>query len=158
MHLDFLHDYFSNYETLNYETMCGNKLETEWLYIKNPDYSEPIKVYYEPNDHEPYMICFATQHLHIADKKELVEAISKFANGSIAAIEFYHNGKNCFGGQIETEHLSNITYDSLREYFRYPKNDLSNLTFRIYAWNKSFCYEGSFIKRTSGQIDIVKKY
>ncbi len=153
MHLDFLLDHFSNYEVLG----C-NELEVECLHIRNPDYDEPIKIYYELDDYDTYTICFATQHLHISDRKKLVEAISNFANGSMAAIEFYDNGKNRFGGQIVTEYLSKITYDSLREYFGYPNYDISNLTFHVYAWNKSFCYEGSFIKRTSNQIDIAKKY
>ncbi len=153
MHLDFLYDHFSNYETL-----CCNESEVECLYIRNSDYSEPIKIYYEIDNYDTYTICFATLHLHITDKKELVEAITRFANGSMAAIEFYDNGKNRFGGQIETEYLVNISYDSLRKYFGYPKYDISNLTFRVYAWNRNLCYEGSFIKRSPNQIDIIKRY
>ncbi len=153
MYLDFLYDYLSNYEIMN----C-NEFGVECLYIKKSDYNEPIKIYYELDDYDTYTLCFATQHLHITDKDELIKTISKFANGSIAAIEFYDDGKIRFGGQIETEYLFNITYDSLREYFGYPNYDIGNLTFRVYAWNKSFCYEGSFVKRSPNQIDIIKKY
>ena len=153
MHLDFLYDYFSAYEM----KLC-NELKVECLYIRNLDYTEPIKIYYELDDYKTYTLWFATQHLHITTKDELIETISNFANGSIAAIEFYDNGKNCFGGQIDTERLSDITYHSLREYFGYPNDDISHLTFRVYAWNKNFCYEGSFIKRFENEIDIIKKY
>ena len=110
------------------------------------------------DDFDTYTLWFATQHQHITMKNELIETISKFANGSIAAIEFYDNGKNRFSGQIDTKRLSNITYNSLREYFGYPNDDISNLTFRVYAWNKNFCYEGSFVKRFPNEIDIIKKY
>lgn len=83
MHLDFLYDYFSAYEM----KLC-NELKVECLYIRNLDYSEPIKIYYELDDYKTYTLWFATQHLHITTKDELIETISNFANGSIAAIEF----------------------------------------------------------------------
>ncbi len=150
MNFDFICEKFSNYEIEHFE---------DHIYIKKQGFTEPIKVFYE-TDMEAYTICFATQHLHVSANAEsvLIDVISKYASAVMAAIEFYINGKNCFGGQIETNLLSNITYDSLREYFGYSDSDISHLTFQVYAWDKEYCFEGSFNKQNSRAVEIIKKY
>ncbi len=126
--------------------------------MKKQGFTEPIQVFYETNMEE-YTVCFVTQHLHIHANAEsdLIDVISKYASAAIAAIEFYVHGKNCFGGQIETGLLSNLTYDSLCAYFGYPNYDISHLTFRVYAWDNEYCFEGSFKETGSGAVDIIKK-
>ncbi len=150
MNFDFIVEKFSNYEIERFE---------DHICIKKPGFTEPIKVFYETNVEE-YTVCFATQHLHIRADAEsvLIDVIAKYANAVIAAIEFYVDGRNCFGGQIETNLLSNITYDSLREYFGYPNYDMSHLTFQVYAWDKEYCFEGSFKKTGSETVETIKKY
>ncbi len=150
MNFDFICEKFFNYEIEHFE---------DHICIKKQGFTEPIKVFYETNMEE-YTVCFATQHLHISANTEnaLIDVISKFASAAIAAIEFYVNGRNCFGGQIETNLLSNITYDSLCEYFGYPNYDISHLTFQVYAWDKEYCFEGSFKKTNSKAVEIIKKY
>lgn len=139
-----------------YELEQGNEQGADYISITKKDFSEPIKVYYE-SETEEYIVTFATQHLHIDKEDELIDVVSEFADASFAAIEFYEDGKNRFGGQIETGLLDNLDYDTLRTYFGYPDRDISRMTFSVYAWDKKFCFEGSFVKSASGTVEIIKK-
>lgn len=140
----------------DYEIEQGNELGVEYISIMKNGFCEPIKIYYEL-DMSEYTVYFATQHLHIDEVDELIDAVSKFANASVAAIEFYENEKNRFGGQIETKFLENLTYDTLRTYFGYPNLDIGQMTFRVYAWNKKYCFEGLFVKSAANTVEIIKK-
>ncbi len=151
MKFDSINKKFSDYEIER-----GNEQGVEYIAILKNGFREPIKVYYE-SDMQEYIVTFATQHLHISEDEDLIDIVSKFADASIAAIEFYENGKNSFGGQIETNLLENLSYDTLRIYFGYPHLDISQKTFRIYAWNKEYCFEGSFVKSASNTFKIIKK-
>ncbi len=153
MKLDFLYEHFSNYEIKT----C-NEFEVECFKICDPDFEEPIKVYCEFGEVNIYTVCFATQHMHITDKNVLIETITNYANGTIAAIEFYKDGKNCFGGQIEVKYLADITYNSLCGYFGYENLDMTHLTFKVYAWDKEYCFEGFFEKTFFDTVQIIKKY
>ena len=152
MKLDFLCEIFSNYEIERCEEHGA-----ECICIKNSNFNEPIKVCYELDDYNTYTVYFATQHLHITECDDLIDTIAKFANASIAAIEFYDNERNRFGGQIETKRLENLTYDTLRTYFGYPHLDISHLTFRVYTWDKKYCFEGSFVKVAPNIVKIIIK-
>lgn len=140
----------------DYKIEHGNEWGTENISIIKNGFSKPIKVYYE-SAIGAYTVTFATQHLHIERDDDLINAVSEFANGSIAAIEFYENGKNKFGGQIETNLLDNLTYDTFLTYFGYLIYDISRMTFRVYAWDKKYCFEGSFVKSAENTYQIIKK-
>lgn len=140
----------------DYETERGNEQGVEYVSIMKKGFREPIKVYYEL-DMQEYIVTFATQHLHIDEDDDLIDVISEFANASIAAIEFYENGKRSFGGQIETNLLENLSYDTLRTHFGYPNLDIRQMTFRVYAWDKKYCFEGSFVQTASDAVKIMKK-
>ena len=139
----------------NYDIERGNEQGAEYISIVKKDFREPIKVYYEP-DMQEYIVTFATQHLHIDEEDELIDAVFRFANAGVAAIEFYENGKNRFGGQIETSLLDHLTYDSLRTRFGYLQLDISQMTFRVYAWDQKYCFEGSFVKSAENTVQIIK--
>ena len=73
-----------------------------------------------------------------------------------AAIEFYKDGKNRFGGEIETAAFDDLTYNSLRLKFGY--HDLKDFTFSVRAWDKRFCFDAHFEKDDFGNVTIVKKF
>lgn len=153
MHLSFLKELFPQYTVELYA-----EDNSEWAKIENEEFDDLIKVYYDPEDFDVYCLFFATQHAHISEKKYLIEYATAFANAEIAAIEFYENGTNIFGGDIETALLNDLTYNSLQNRFCFPRIDICNLSFSVRAWNKEYCFDGVFIKDSSGIVQIVKKY
>jgi hypothetical protein len=146
-------DLFSQYET---DIRIENDIET--IHIRNKQFEDEIVVHYFPDDYYTYLLQFATQHRDTSSKEELIQYVFSFANAEKAAIEFFENEKNRFGGEIEVSLLDNISYDDLRNYFGYPHLDLTNLTFKVRAWNARYCFDGYFEKSESGAIEIRKKY
>ncbi|MBE6794628.1 MAG: hypothetical protein E7532_06770 [Ruminococcaceae bacterium] len=153
MHFLFMKDLFSQYET---DIRIENDIET--IHIRNKQFEDEIVVHYFPDGYYTYLLCFATQHGDISSKEELIQYALSFANAEKAAIEFFENEKNSFGGEIEVSLLDNISYDELRNYFGYPHLDLTNLTFKVRAWNARYCFDGYFEKSETGAIEIRKKY
>lgn len=94
----------------------------------------------------------------LSDKDEFIQIIKSFINAEKAAIEFYINGNNSFGGEIEISLLDNISYETLRQYYGYQNIDMSEYTFEVRAWNKKYCFNGSFIKNDSDKISIIKSF
>ena len=151
MHFDFLKELFSEYDV----DICV-KDDTETVYIRNGQFNFSIVVDYYPEDYHKYLLRFATQHRDTSSKDDLISYISSFANAEKAAIEFYKDGTNCFGGEIETVVLDDLTYSSLRLKFGY--HDLKDYTFSVRAWDKRFCFDAHFEKDDSGNVTIVKKF
>ncbi len=150
MNFDFICEKFFDYEIEHFE---------DYIYIKKQGFTEPIKIFYDL-DMDEYTVCFATYHRHIDATAEnvLIDTISAFATVKKATVAFYDNEQICFASQVETEFVSNITYDSIRKHFGYIGYDISRLTFQVYAWDKEYCFEGSFKKSGSNVIEIIKKY
>ena len=153
MHFLFMKDLFSQYET---DIRIENDIET--IHIRNKQFEDEIVVHYFPDDYYTYLLQFATQHRDTSSKDDLIKYALSFANAEKAAIEFFEKEKNRFGGEIEVSLLDNISYDDLREYFGYLHLDLTNLTFKVRAWNARYCFDGYFEKSESGAIEIRKKY
>ena len=153
MHLLFMKDLFSQYET---DLRIENGIET--IHIRNTQFDDEIVIHYYPDDYYTYLFQFATQHRDTSSKDDLIKYALSFANAEKAAIEFFEKEKNRFGGEIEVSLLDNISYDDLKEYFGYLHLDLTNLTFKVRAWNARYCFDGYFEKSESGAIEIRKKY
>ena len=153
MHFSFIKELFSDFDV---DIQIENNVET--IYIRNIQFSDPIIIHYFPDDYYIYLLRFATQHCDTSSKEELTQCVLAFANAEKAAIEFFENEKNRFGGEIEVSLLDNISYDDLRKYFGYPHLDLTNLTFKVRAWNARYCFDGYFEKSETGAIEIRKKY
>lgn len=153
MHFSFLKDLFPNFD-VDIRVEDG----TETVYIKNRQFDYPIIIHYFPEDHYSYLLRFATQHRDTSSKEELIQYALSFANVEKAAIEFYLNGKNRFGGEIDISLLDNITYDSLRNRFGYPQRDLTDYTFKVRAWDTRYCFDCRFEKDDAGSVEIVKTY
>ena len=150
MHFDFLKELFSKYVV----EICFEE-DVETVYIRNSLFDFPIVVHYFPNDYYKYLLCFATQHRDTSSKDDLISYISSFINAEKAAIEFYKDGMNRFGGEIETAALDDLTYNSLRLKFGY--HDLKDFSFSVRAWDKRFCFDAHFETDDSGNVTIVKK-
>ena len=150
MHFDFLKELFSKYVV-----DISVDEDTETVYIRNDLFNFPISVDYYPDDYYKYLLRFATQHIDTFSEDDLISYISSFANAEKAAIEFYKDGLNRFGGEIETAILDDLTYDSLRLRFGY--RDLEDYTFSVRAWDKRFCFDAHFEKDSFGSVTIVKK-
>ena len=149
MHFDFLKELFSKYDV----DICV-KDDTEIVYIRNKMFNFPIVAYYYPDDYYKYYLRFATQHRDTSSKDDLIDYIFSFANAEKAAIEFYKDGERCFGGEIETAILDELTYDYLRIRFGY--HDLKGYTFSVRAWDNRFCFDAHFVKDDSDNVTIVK--
>ena len=153
MHFLFMKDLFSQYET---DIRIENDIET--IHIRNKQFEDEIVVHYFQDDYYTYLLHFATQHRDTSSKDDLIKYALSFANAKKAAIEFFENEKNRFGGEIEVSLLDNISYDDLKNYFGYPHLDLTNLTFKVRTWNARYCFDGYFEKSESGVLEIRKKY
>lgn len=154
MELTFLKKLFPNYFIENTE----KEDNTEYAKITNEEFDDVIEIFYYPEDYYEYYFSFATQHRHTSDKNELIEIIKSFINAEKTAIEFYVNGKKQFGGEIEVSLLEDITYEYLRQYFGYHNIDMSKYTFEVRAWNKRYCFNGSFKMTNSGKISVIKDF
>ncbi len=151
MHFDFLKELFSEYVV----DICFEE-DVETVYIRNSLFDFPIVVDYYPDDYYKYLLRFATQHRDTSSKDDLISYISSFTNAEKAAIEFYKDGTNRFGGEIETAVLHDLTYNSLRLKVGY--DDLKDYTFSVRAWDKRFCFDAHFEKDDSGNITTVKNF
>ena len=109
MHFDFLKELFSKYVV----EICFEE-DVETVYIRNSLFDFPIVVHCFPDDYYKYLLLYATQHRDTSSKDDLISYISSFINAEKAAIEFYQDGMNRFGGEIETAVLDDLTYSSLR--------------------------------------------
>ena len=153
MHFSFIKNLFPNFDV---DIIIEDDIET--VYIRNRQFDEPIAIHYFPEDHYSYLLRFATQHRDTSSKEDLIKYALSFANAEKAAIEFFENGKNRFGGEIDVYLLDDITYDSLRNRFGYICCDLTNFTFKVRAWDTRYCFDGRFEKTDSGTVEIVKTY
>lgn len=153
MHFSFIKELFPEYDV---DIQKENDVET--VYIKNDQFEDQIVIHYFPDNYFTYLLQFATQHFDTSSKEELTQCALAFTNSEKAAIEFFENGKNRFGGEIEVALLDKITYDKLRNHFGYRCLDLTNLTFKVRAWDTRYCFDGFFAKRESGAIEIIRKY
>ena len=154
MELAFLKNLFPNF-IIELEAKEDN---TEYAKIINEEFDDIIEIFYYPDDYYEYYFYFATQHRHTSDKDEFIQIIKSFVNAEKAAIEFYINGNNSFGGEIEISLLDNISYETIRQYSGYQNIDMSEYTFEVRAWNKKYCFDGSFKKNDSGEISIMKAF
>lgn len=109
------------------------------VYIINKN-GDDIFIYYEPAVDE-YTFCFSYQHIH-CDKKELIEWIDEFTNARVCAIEFFNGERSCFGGNIDTASVENLTYSKLRK--RYL---VGNRDFKIRCWNSDYNFDGKVIRK-----------
>ena len=84
MEFDFLQKNFPDCKVILKDVGCGTFAE-----VYASDETEPVKVFLEDIDHQPYTVAFAFQHIH-CDAAEAVGYIREFLSGERASIEFFH--------------------------------------------------------------------
>lgn len=128
--------------------------------ILNPFYNENITVsYYEDDDFTPYCVFFSFQHCHLADKEDVVDWINEIITGRKYSIEFFRNGQNCFGSEITSEELNDLSYEKLEQFSGYY--GLTKLLevadcFKVRGWNNSNNFDAEFVCKTNGCVSIKK--
>lgn len=155
MKLDFLKEHYSKYSI----EFASNG---EFAAIINPFSDEHIKVeYYVDDEYTPYITRFSFQHCHLTDEESVVEWIDDIINCRRYAIEFFRNGKNCFGGDIEADELIDLTYEKLERYIGYwgiTKLYEAADCFKVRGWDKYNNFDGKFNSNSEGEtvIEILK--
>ena len=149
MHLYFLRELFRQYES-EFREEKG----VEYAIIRHSEFEDYIEVNYCSDDYYTYWVGFATQHIDTSSKDEVIDFITEIIDAKLAAIEFFNGEMRRFGGSIATSKLDNITYDELRSHFGYQYYDISNLTFKVRAWDKKYCFNGRF----EADKNIIKEF
>ena len=126
----------------------------------NPFYEENITVYYyDDDDFTPFCVCFSFQHCHLMDQEDVIEWINQIIAGNKFAIEFFKNGQNCFGSEIDSKELLDLSYEKLEQFTGYY--GLTRLlsivdTFKIRGWNNQHNFDATFVCEDNGYI-LIKK-
>ena len=128
--------------------------------IINPFYLENIKVEYLPEeDFTPYTVYFAFQHYHMSSKEDVVEYIKDIINENIFSIEFFKDGRDCFGGDITAQELKDLTYESLEQhtgYYGSTKLKECADSFKLRGWNSDKNFDAIFIVDDKESVMIKK--
>lgn len=143
--LDFLKEHFKNYTV----TVTEPDNDDPYAKIDADADSEPVTVYYESDDCQPYTVCFSYQHVHCFNETDAVECAEAFLSGKKSAIEFFIGDRPCFGGDIEgvlpdaftTEFLKGTPFGDM--IFSRPVPE--GLSFRVRSANKAFCFDGKIL-------------
>lgn len=110
----------------------GNRIEiTELVYT---DTAEG-----KPAASKEYIVCFATQHRHFEDAEDAADYIGDLLTDSVLPIEFYTQGKACFGGDLLREEWE---ADSAAGFLRFlcrrfgcPADFLQQTEYEIRSWS-----------------------
>lgn len=127
--IKMLQERYSDYKTKVYKSECGEIFE-----IINPNKEENIQIKLENN--QMIIFYFSYQHAHFNnDIKGLFEYIDQFISDSLAAIEFFNDGKNLFGGGISLAEVNVLSADELAERFGFKRKMLINCCFKVRSWS-----------------------
>ena len=85
-----------------------------------------------------YIVCFSTQHRHFEELSEVEEYIHLILTDEVLPIEFYCNGKRCFGGEITKADYDGLDIERLAELFGYTKEYLSQFDFEVNSWSGKY--------------------
>lgn len=126
--------------------------------IINPFGKENIRVYYDFEDEfSPYILCFAFQHVHMCDEKEIIDYINGIISGELFSIEFFNDGVRCFGGDITADKLKELSYELLERHTGYLGNfklkDCAD-SFKVRGWQSDNNYDATFVIDKSGKVTI----
>ena len=127
------------------------------LEIINPFGNENIKVEYVPDDEwTPYILYFSFQHWHMADEEDIIENINDIIDGKMLSIEFFKDGKRCFGGDIEVQDLKELSYESLENIFSVFRIKIIAVadSFKVRGWKANTDFDAVFNVDGNGEISI----
>lgn len=152
----FLKKHFSAYE-INF----SKERDRDLVEIINPFYDENIRVEYIPeDDFTPYVVSFAFQHCHMCDEEDIVEYVNDIIDGKILSIEFFKNGARCFGGDIATLELADLSYDalakSIEDWGIAKLLDYAD-SFKLRGWHSNYSFDAAFVIDENG-LPTIKKH
>jgi len=154
MEFDFLQKNFPDCKVILKDVGCGTFAE-----VYASDETEPVKVFLEDIDHQPYTVCFSYQHVHCFNEEEAVEWTKSFLSGERSAIEFFIGDKPCVGGDIESIAPENFTTEYFKTcpfaQFILSKPIPENLNFKVRSVLKKFCFDGYFEKTAKNFTVII---
>lgn len=127
--------------------------------IFNPFYGENVNVDFYEDDYTPFIACFSFQHRHFTDEEDVIDWTNKIISGRRSAIEFFKDGKNRFGGDIEEEKLDNISYEELEQYAGYyGTTKLIDIvdSFKVRGRNTESNFDAVLVLEKDGTVAIEK--
>ena len=126
--------------------------------ISSPASDMTIWVEYIPeDDFTPYVMGWATQHVHVCDEEDVLDEIREVMSGQRCALEFFSGGNRLFGGDIDTAELENLSYATLKAYAEdFCLGDLLRKAdaFQLRGWNTEQNWNG--IIEPDGTITVEK--
>ncbi len=126
----------------------------------SPFDGENIDVDYDEADtYTPFTAYFSFQHRHLSGKEDVVDWINEIVLGKKFAIEFFKDGENRFGGEIEAEKLVNTSYEKLGQETGYY-NTLIEVSdsFKVRGWNPKNNFDAVFVCGEDGTVAIEKHF
>lgn len=85
-----------------------------------------------------YIVCFSTQHQHFEELEDVEDYTLKILRDDVLPIEFFCQGKRCFGSEITKAEYPNLDLDFLADFFGYPPEDLSRFDCEIHSWSGQY--------------------
>lgn len=120
---------------------------------------EPVTVWYEERDSQPYMVCFSFQHIHCFDKEDALEWTESFLSGEKSAIEFFIGDRPGFGGDIDSVRPENFTAEYLKSTwindYLFSRAIPENLICKVRSVKKEFCFDASI--GTDGSVTVYNR-
>ena len=148
----FLINHFSSHEIIYSESKDS-------VEIVNPFGKDNIIVDYDPADPTPFMVMFSFQHRHIEDETGVIEYITDIINENIFPIEFFKNGKKRFGGDITSQELEDLSYETLEQRTGYYGStkliDCADM-FKVRGWSGNDNFDATFVVSENGNVEIKK--
>lgn len=152
INLSFLSEY-----TSSFTVDISDDLNSAVIY--NPFGGDNIYVeYFSDDEYDPFMVRFSYQHVHLPDESSAKEWIDRVTSGELFAIEFFKDGRDCFGGEIEKEDIDSLSYDILEQYLNRCGLSLQNISadsFKIRGWNPKSAVD-FVLHKDNGIISVEK--
>lgn len=149
--LSFLKESFSGFE-LQFSDDFSHAV------IINRNWHENITVYDEEYE---FIVCFSFQHRHFKDEEDVVEWIREIIDSKKLAIEFFKKEQRCFGSEIDTAELQDLSYEKLEQFTgHYGFTKLLDMTdsFKVRGWDSKNNFDFTFLCEGNGTITINKTF
>ena len=127
--------------------------------IINPFGKEPIRVFVENDPQTPYMVCFSFQHRHLATTDEAIAYTGDILGGNVFAIEFFKDGRNRFGCDLNAQELRDLSYTALAQRMGcYGDTKLIDYadSFKVRGWGEDTDFDAVFVTDEQGYMTIQK--
>ncbi|MBQ3100388.1 MAG: hypothetical protein IJC50_05285 [Clostridia bacterium] len=102
----------------------------------------------------PYYLGFTFNHWHLSSEKELVEYIDEIIADKRMSIEFFVGLRPQMGGDLTSDDLSNLSFESLCDRFPSCKNNSFGLNFKIRSFSGKYDIDAHF-ERVGKKFKIV---